>query len=91
MNTAMILGISKDTIYTLILLSAPMLIAGALIGIFTSTLQQVTQLKDQSITFIPKIFGVLLIALFFTPFFIKTLSEYSNRIFLLVEKLGVGY
>ena len=91
MSIEMIIAIGKDAIVTLILMGAPMLISGALLGILISMLQTVTQLKDQSLAFVPKILGVLLVLIFSVPFLIKTLTDYCNRIFLLVEKLGCGF
>lgn len=91
MSIEMIIAIGKDTIVTLLLMGAPMLVSGAVLGILISMLQTVTQLKDQSLAFVPKIIGVLLVLVVFTPFLIKTLSDYCSRIFLLVEKLGYGF
>lgn len=91
MSIEMIIAIAKDTIVTLILMGAPMLVSGAVLGIVISMLQTVTQLKDQSLAFVPKIIGVLLVLILFTPFLIKTLTDYCNRIFFLVEKLGYGF
>jgi flagellar biosynthetic protein FliQ len=88
MQTETVVAIGKDTIKTLMLMGGPMLIAGAVIGVTVSMLQTVTQLKDQSLTFIPKIIGVLLVTIVATPFLIKTIVEFSLRIFKLAEQLG---
>ena len=84
----MIIAIGKDTILTLVLMGAPMLAVGALIGIIMSMVQTVTQLKDQSLTTIPKILGVMITAIVATPFLIKTIISFTNRIFLMAIKLG---
>lgn len=90
MNTNMVITIARDAVTTLLLMGAPMLLAGAFIGIFMSMIQTVTQLKDQSLTFIPKIIGVLVVAIMAGPFLLKTILNFTNRIFLLAEKLGCG-
>ena len=90
MNIEMIIGIGKDTVMTTIYMAAPMLLTGALIGIVISMVQTVTQLKDQSITFIPKIFGVLLVAIFATPFLLQTIVNFTLRLYRLAETLGKG-
>jgi flagellar biosynthesis protein FliQ len=90
MNIEMIVQIGEDTVITLLYMAAPMLLAGAIIGIIVSMVQTVTQLKDQSITFIPKIVGIFVILIFATPFLIKTIVDYTNRIYALAEKMGRG-
>jgi len=84
----MIVGIGKDTVMTLLMMAAPMLITGAAIGVFVSMLQTVTQLKDQSLTFIPKIVGVFVILIVATPFMVRNIVEFTERLYALVEFLG---
>lgn len=91
MTIEMILYIGKDAIITLLLMGTPMLVAGAIIGVIISMVQTVTQLKDQSLAFVPKIVGVLVVLILTTPFLIKTMIDYSHRIFDLAAKLGHGY
>ncbi|MBN2143643.1 MAG: flagellar biosynthetic protein FliQ [Candidatus Aureabacteria bacterium] len=90
MNVEMIVRIGEDTIITLLYMSAPLLIVGAVIGIVVSMLQTVTQLKDQSLTFIPKIVGIFIVLIFAAPFLIKTIVDYTNRLYSLAEQLGRG-
>ena len=88
MSIELIMAIGKDAIVTLLLMGAPILVAGALVGILISMVQTVTQLKDQSLAFVPKIVIVLVVLILSTPFLMKLLIDYCNRIFALVEKLG---
>jgi flagellar biosynthetic protein FliQ len=88
MSTEMIVAIGRDTVITLLLMAAPMLLAGAFIGIFVSMLQTVTQLKDQSLTFIPKIIGVFLILIFATPFMLNAIVGFTYRLYDLAITLG---
>lgn len=88
MTTDVVVMISKETVMCMIAMGAPMLIAGALIGVVVSMIQTVTQLKDQSLTFIPKIVGVLGITMFTTPFLIRTIVNYTERIFQLAIDWG---
>lgn len=91
MNYATIMQLGKDTIVTVILIGGPMLVVGAVIGVLVSMIQTVTQLKDQSLTFIPKIVGVLAVLLLATPFITKTITGFTFRIFDLAAKLGHIY
>ncbi len=88
MSVAMVISIGRDTVLTLVMMGAPMLAVGALIGIVMSMIQTVTQLKDQSLTTIPKILGVLVVTIIATPFLIKTIVGFTNRVFSLAIHLG---
>ncbi len=88
MSTSMIVALGKDTVITLLLMGAPMLAVGALLGILMSMLQTVTQLKDQSLTTIPKIIGVMAVIIIATPFLIKTIVSFAERIFFMTIELG---
>ncbi len=88
MSTEMIVAIGQDTVITLLMMVGPMLIAGAFIGIFASMIQTVTQLKDQSLTFIPKIIGVFLVLIFATPFMLNAIVSFTRRLYDLAVTLG---
>ncbi|MEE4241821.1 MAG: flagellar biosynthetic protein FliQ [Desulfopila sp.] len=63
------------------LCAAPMLLSGMLIGLIVAILQAATQVNEQTLTFIPKIVVVFLTLLFFGPWIIATLTEFSMGIF----------
>jgi flagellar biosynthetic protein FliQ len=88
MSTEMIIGIGQDTVITLLMMAAPMLLTGAFIGIFVSMLQTVTQLKDQSLTFIPKIIGVFAVIVFATPFMLNSIVSFTERLYALMIQFG---
>ena len=54
------LDIARDTIYTIIIVSAPLLLISLIIGLLVSIFQTVTSIQEQTLTFVPKIIGVFL-------------------------------
>ncbi len=55
MDESYVLAISGQTLYLILLLSAPMLIAALVVGLAISILQATTQVQEQTLSFVPKI------------------------------------
>ncbi|MCH2205618.1 MAG: flagellar biosynthetic protein FliQ [Lentisphaerales bacterium] len=81
MTESIIVEIMQQTLRTTMLLAAPPLISLVVVGLLTQIVQTVTQLKDQSLTFIPKMAvtgGLMLILL---PWYITEIKAYFQLIF----------
>ena len=80
MNGAQVLDIARDGIWVMILVGAPMMAVGLLVGIVIALFQALTQIQEQTLVFVPKIlaiFGTLLLAL---PFMSDSLHGYMTRL-----------
>ncbi|MDF7800912.1 flagellar biosynthetic protein FliQ [Pontiellaceae bacterium B1224] len=74
------LEICHFTLVTAAKLSAPYLLATVVIGVLMNILQTVTQLKDQSLSFIPKVAVVGVVGLLALPWELTVLLAYFNYI-----------
>jgi flagellar biosynthetic protein FliQ len=72
--------IIQKMILTVLYLSAPPLIASLAIGLIISVFQAVTQLQDQTITFVPKIIVVIVVLLIFGPWMLNILVDFATAI-----------
>jgi len=81
MSQGDILSVAQDAIYTIIIVSAPMLIAALAIGIIISILQATTQINEQTMVFIPKILGVFLTLIIFGGWMLTKLTDFTNELF----------
>jgi len=77
--------ICKETIYTALLVAAPMLLTGLVIGISVSLFQAVTSIHEATLTFIPKILGVAVVMLFTMPWMIRVILGFTQHIFALIS------
>ena len=73
--------IVRDMLITALIISSPILIAGLAIGLVISIFQAVTQIHEMTLTFIPKIVAVALGLLFFLPWIINKLVDFTTRLF----------
>jgi flagellar biosynthetic protein FliQ len=73
--------ITKEMMFTAIMVAAPMLIAGLVVGIIISLFQAMTQVHEMTLTFIPKILAVVGVMLFTMPWMISIVSGFTREIF----------
>lgn len=76
----MVISIARETIMTSLLLAAPPLGIGLLVGLIISIFQAVTQIQEQTLTFVPKIIAILLSLLVFGPWMLSILTEFTINI-----------
>ncbi len=88
MTPDLVVSIARDAIYTTLLISAPMLISGLLIGLIISILQAITQVHEMTLTFIPKIIVVAVSLLLFLPWIISTMIDFTHRMFGMISTLS---
>ena len=65
-------------------ISAPILLAGVVIGLGISVLQAVTSIQDQTIATVPKIVVMVAAAILIAPWIIARLVDYAAELFRLM-------
>ena len=68
MSGAEILDLARDAIYVLIVVAAPMMLAGLVVGLVVSLFQALTQIQEMTLAFVPKILAIFLTLLMTLPF-----------------------
>ena len=66
--------------YTL-LLSAPILGAGLIVGLIVSLVQAVTQIQEQTLSFVPKIAAMLIVAIALMAWLVTKMSDFALEMF----------
>jgi flagellar biosynthetic protein FliQ len=87
MTGAEVIDIARDGIFTLIIVSSPMLIVALVVGVAISLLQALTQIQEMTLAFVPKIVAVFLTFLISLPFMGDALQGYMTRI---AERISAG-
>ncbi len=81
MTPDMAVNICKKAIQTILMVSAPMLLSGMIIGLIVSIFQAATQINEQTLTFIPKIVAVFVTLLLFGPWIIRIATTFASGLF----------
>ena len=64
-----------------LLVGAPVMLAAVVVGLAISILQAVTQVQDQTLSFVPKIVVMFLVLLYTLPWALTRMVEYSTELF----------
>ena len=62
-------------------IAMPLLLVGLVIGLVISVFQAVTQIQEQTLTFIPKIAAMTVAAIVLMPWIAQRLLEYTSHMF----------
>ena len=71
----------RNTLVMALIVSTPMLAIGLIVGILVSLLQAVTQIQEQTLTFVPKIVAMVAAAILLFPWMGHYLMEYASSAF----------
>lgn len=82
-----VITLLRDALYTTLMVSSPMLITALVVGLIVGILQTTTSIQDPTIAFVPKIFAVFIMVVIFASWMIKVMSEYTIRLFMMIEKI----
>ena len=85
MDDATVLVLGRDMLLLTLMLAVPVMAVGMTIGLVVSIFQAMTQIQEQTLTFVPKIVGILLAILVMLPWALRTMVDYTVR---LVEEMA---
>ena len=80
MTGAEVLDIARDGIWVLILISAPIMIVGLVVGVVIALFQALTQIQEMTLVFVPKIVAIFITMIIVLPFMGSTMSAYMTRL-----------
>ena len=81
MTPDMVIKLGEQSIYTIIIVSAPMLLIALGVGLIVSIFQAMTQIQEQTLAFIPKIVAVFLAMVLFGPWMLTILLDFTRDLF----------
>ena len=61
LNEQIVIDIVRQALWIVIKVSFPILIVSMVIGLIISVLQTVTSIQEQTLTFVPKLIGIILV------------------------------
>jgi len=86
MSEGILIEVMHLSIQTAALLCAPLILTIMIVGIISQILQSVTQLKDQALSFVPKVFITGIVFTLAIPWYIEIIEKYVEIIFTLVGR-----
>jgi len=80
MTGAEVLDVARQGIWTMILISSPLMLVGLAVGVAIALVQALTQVQEITLVFVPKILVIFLTLLITLPFMAQTLSSYMSLV-----------
>lgn len=81
MTEEYVLHLAYQMFFTALLLAAPVLLAGLIVGVAVGMLQAVTQVHEMTLTFVPKILAAVVALILFMPWMLRTLIGFTLRLY----------
>lgn len=72
--------LTRETLLITLKIAAPILVAGILVGLIISVLQAVTSIQDQSLSFVPKVAVMIIVAALLLPWIIAKLVDFTGEL-----------
>ena len=80
MTPADVLAVSREAIWTMLLVGAPVLGLALAVGLGIALLQALTQMQEMTLSFVPKILAIFLSLAFLLPFMVGHLMDFGRGI-----------
>ncbi|MBT8542957.1 flagellar biosynthetic protein FliQ [Polynucleobacter meluiroseus] len=81
MTPESVMNIGRLAMETTLMVGAPLLLVSLVVGLIISVFQAATQINEATLSFIPKLLGILLTLLIAGPWMISVLVTYMRSMF----------
>lgn len=90
MGNDFVIEIANQAIKVTMMLAAPMLLGALVIGILVSIFQAVTQINEQTLSFIPKIVIIVGVLVFLSPWMMETMTSFTKDLIISIPRVVAG-
>jgi flagellar biosynthetic protein FliQ len=87
MNQDTVVNLATQAMTLALEVAGPMLLVGLVVGLVVSLFQAVTQIQEQSLSFIPKIVGLALLVVILGPWMLDQLITYAQNLYTSIPQL----
>ena len=79
-NVDVAVELGRQALMLTFIVAAPVLFTGLVVGLVVSILQAATQVQEQTLSFIPKILGMMAAVFVFLPWMLTTVSSFTRQL-----------
>ena len=90
MTPEAVLTIARESLWVAIAVGAPALLAALAVGVAISLFQALTQIQENTLSFLPKLVAILLVQLLTLPFAISMLGDFTRALFGRIASSGAS-
>lgn len=87
MDEGMVLSLAREALMVVILLSSPILLVSLVVGSIISLLQAATQVNEVTLTFVPKIIGIIVVILVLGGWMLQQIVSFTVNLYAKIPTL----
>ncbi|MBT3660999.1 MAG: flagellar biosynthesis protein FliQ [Rhodospirillaceae bacterium] len=88
MNEAAVLEVGREALWVILKAAGPIMLSGLGIGLLIALFQALTTIQEMTLTFVPKIIVIFGAIIFFMPWMMQTVIEFTRQLFDRMVALG---
>ncbi|MCC6395751.1 MAG: flagellar biosynthesis protein FliQ [Bacteroidetes bacterium] len=88
MNEQLVVYLFREAFYTMLLVSSPMLVLSLVVGLVIAVFQAATSIQEITLTFVPKIIVVAIVAVLTLPWMMGIMVSFTMTVFNQIPGLG---
>lgn len=81
MDSAVVMDLCRTALVSAIVIAAPLLLVGLVVGLVVSFFQALTQIQDQTVAFVPKILAMAVALVACMPWLMSRMVEFTRDVF----------
>ena len=90
MDNTFVVEITNQAIKVTLMLAAPMLFGALVVGILVSLFQAVTQINEQTLSFIPKMLVIVMALVLLSPWMMDTITSFTRDLYVSIPNVVMG-
>ena len=90
MTSGEVLEIGTEAIWVLLIISLPIMLTALVVGLVISLFQALTQIQEQTLSFVPKIIAICLAIVIFLPMMGSSLITFSEDLYEKISNIEKG-
>ncbi len=87
MTEDMVLQIGEDALLLIVYLAAPLLLSALFVGLLVGVLQAVTQIQEQTLSFIPKLMALVVALVLMGPWLLQLWITFTQELYMQIPSL----
>lgn len=90
MDNGFVVEVTNQAVKVTLMLAAPMLLGALFVGILVSLFQAVTQINEQTLSFVPKILVIVIAMVIAAPWMMETLTSFTQELYTSIPSVVMG-
>ena len=87
MTQGQLISLLRESILQILFMAAPLLITALVVGLVIAILQATTSIQEQTLTFVPKVFAILLVLGLLGGWMFSSLADFTVRLFMMIPEV----